>query len=136
MKLLLLCLILAIVGCGGGKQTFPDRSITLDEMFMMSYGEAVRIGGSGDIVRFIRVRSDSRCPKGVECITEGNASVVLEHTFIGQNPTRFVLNTSNPPRDTIINGYKFALLDVVPYPTAGDSIPQERYRLSLILARP
>lgn len=135
MKLLLLLIILMAAGCGS-PQTFPDRSITLGEMFMMRRGEAVRIGGSGDIVRFVGVESDSRCPKDVKCVWEGNAAVTLEHSFINRNPVRFTLNTTNQPRDTIINGYKFALLDVVPGRVADDTIAQDSYRLSLILERP
>jgi hypothetical protein len=135
MKLLLSCMVLLIAGCGGA-QTFPDRSITLGEMFMMRRGESVRIGGSGDVVRFVGVASDSRCPKGVTCIWEGNAAVILEHSFISQNPVQFTLNTSTQPRDTILNGYKFALLDVVPYPQAEGTIDPDSYKLSLILERP
>jgi hypothetical protein len=135
MKLLICCMILLSAGCGGG-QTFPDRSISLGEMFMMRRGEAVRIGGSGDIVRFIGVESDSRCPKGVLCISEGNAAVTLEHSFISRNPVRFTLNTSTQPRDTILHGYKFALLDVVPYPQSEAPIDPDSYKLSLILERP
>ena len=52
-------------------------SINLNEEFYPSPGQKAVINSSGLEITFNRVLEDSRCPKGVECVWEGNGRVEI-----------------------------------------------------------
>lgn len=63
--------------------------------------------------------NDSRCPIGVNCIWEGNATVQFYLTTKSQEYS-FTLDTHQGAafkRDTIIEGMKYQLMNVLPYPS-------------------
>ena len=66
--------------------------------------------------------NDSRCPTGVNCVWEGNASIQL-HLTTQNGQYDFTLDT-NPSSmfktDTLIEGIKYKLVDVLPYPVFGE----------------
>ncbi len=72
--------------------------------------------------------NDSRCPVGVNCVTEGEAVVSFEAKTSGQSAEfGLVLNTAGDEKDTVILGYQVTLLEVNPYPeenTTGHSANQ------------
>lgn len=64
----------ACAAAGAGQST-TTRPVGAD--FPMSPGTTVRVAGTDLAIRFVRVTDDSRCPKGVRCVTAGDANVVL-----------------------------------------------------------
>ncbi len=74
---------------------------------------------------------DSRCPKDVVCVWEGEveASLVLD---LDEASDYFVVVSSMRP-DTTIAGYKFTLIEVTPYPESTETIPQEDYVVRLLI---
>jgi len=62
---------------------------------------------------------DSRCPKGVICVWEGNASVQL-HLKTKKDEYNFTLDTNrsrpNFNNEVTIEGFNYQLIDVLPYP--------------------
>jgi hypothetical protein len=64
--------------------------------------------------------NDSRCPTGVYCIWQGEATVNLE--VKEASVYEVVLSTFHQPADTV-NNLVFNLVDVVPYPKYGVEVP-------------
>ena len=66
--------------------------------------------------------NDSRCPEGAMCSWEGNASVEF-HLTTKKEEYDFTLDTHRPPNfknDIVIEGVKYELIDVLPYPVLGE----------------
>jgi len=75
---------------------------------------------------------DSRCPIGAACIWGGNARVQLIFKQDQENASRFWLNTHiNDLTDTVINGIRFELIDVLPYPEVGMDYQLDDYILQI-----
>jgi hypothetical protein len=82
------------------------------------------------------VLNDSRCPSGVYCFWEGNAAVRFKFEELNEKPIFFNLNTHRGfTADTIINGYKFTLIGLSPYPSIEHRIAQSDYKAKLIVKR-
>jgi len=75
---------------------------------------------------------DSRCPIGVICVWEGEATVYL---YVRMEEVHdLVLSTVRQPKDTIQN-FEIELMDVSPYPHISQEIKQEDYRVTLKVRR-
>jgi len=75
--------------------------------------------------------NDSRCPIGGNCVWEGNASVEFQLTT-KKGKYKFTLDTHNPPifkNDTVIEGIKYQLRNVLPYPVHGEDQPIKTVRI-------
>jgi hypothetical protein len=69
--------------------------------------------------------SDSRCPTGVVCVWQGEATVNLEikeTSSFDEAIGTIVLSTFHHPVDTA-NNFIFKLIDVLPYPKYGVEVP-------------
>ncbi len=80
---------------------------------------------------------DSRCPEGVQCFWAGNASVEF-HLTTKKAEYYFSLNTFNGKdftNDTIIEGLKYHLLDVLPYPSFSAPHPAKTINILVEKAR-
>jgi hypothetical protein len=105
----------------------------LDDVFELKCKEIRNNNETGIHISLDSVLNDSRCPKGVICIWEGNARVRFIYSKNVQD-TRFELNTHGSlsfPSDTVIDGYRIELIDLNPYPEAGKIIPQSEYRAEI-----
>lgn len=85
---------------------------------------------------FESVVGDSRCPDGAECIWAGDAKVKLKYLRSNDDPLYFTLNT-NPAftNDTIIDGYKYSLLNLYPYPSLIHHTDQKDYKAELLIEK-
>lgn len=103
--------------------------------FVLEQGQRALVGGES-LVRFIGIAEDSRCPSDVECVWEGNARADLELRVSGYSPVRFSLNThAGFTRDTVINGVRVQLMDVMPYPVSTVKIDPKMYKVRLLVTR-
>jgi hypothetical protein len=83
---------------------------------------------------FDEVVSDSRCPSGAQCVWAGAARVRLKYEKPNEKSVIFDLNTIQGGRsDTIIDGFKFSLLNVLPYPSLGYAIEQKDYKAEILI---
>ena len=89
------------------------------------------------IVVLDSVLSDSRCPKGVVCVWEGNAEVRLKTIMTLYNKKNIFRLNTNPQftQDTIINNYRFKLLELNPYPENGKTFPHYNYRATIVIEK-
>jgi len=77
---------------------------------------------------------DSRCPIGAKCIWEGNGAVKLHLQQSGRDPVSFWLNTlPDFLNDTVINGIRYELIDLLPYPELGKDYQPDDYILQLLI---
>jgi len=76
--------------------------------------------------------ADSRCPIGAICVWEGNASVDLIITQYGESEAIIRLNTYGGfLTDTTVNGLRYELIDLLPYPVIDKDYVLDDYILHL-----
>lgn len=82
------------------------------------------------------VLNDSRCPSGVYCFWEGNATARFKYQKYNSKPVIFDLNTYKGFRgDTIIDLYKFTLLGLTPYPNSHQIIKLRDYTAKILIEK-
>jgi hypothetical protein len=91
---------------------------------------------TGDIcssksVKVLKI-NDSRCPIGVVCVWQGEATVNLE--VKESSVFEVVLSTFHQPVDTV-NNFIFKLIDVLPYPIFGVEVPDSEKSVVLKIER-
>ena len=75
---------------------------------------------------------DSRCPIGAMCIWEGNARIKLKIRQSGESEISFWLNTHDSfLSDTVVNGIRYELIDVLPYPELDKEYQLDDYLLQM-----
>ena len=68
---------LCMASCGANGGPTVPRNVNLGEPFDLGAAQMAVVGDTGLTVTFDRVAADSRCPVDVQCIWEGDATVVL-----------------------------------------------------------
>jgi len=85
---------------------------------------------------FESVINDSRCPDGAQCIWAGDAKVKFKYVRLNEDPVYFNLNTNiSFTNDSIIDGYKFTLLNLYPYPSLKHHTGQNEYKTELVIKK-
>ena len=93
----------------------------IDEITEIRLGE-IAYYPQYDLSLSIENINDSRCPTGAMCVWEGNASVQF-HLTSKNGEYNFALDTHQGQafkKDTIIEGMRYQLMDVLPYPVFGE----------------
>lgn len=72
---------------GGGA-----RNVAIAQPFAMVPGDSVALAERGTL-RYVGVKSDSRCPPDRQCVWAGDAEVTFEWTASGANVQSFELHT-------------------------------------------
>ena len=126
--------LLVLAGCGGS--TSPEPDLNLDDLpttVTLAAGEERRIGSV--LVRFVEVKSDSRCPSDVQCVHAGNAEVIfLVGPVAGDGPAQQVLlNTSQDPKSGSALGLTVTLVKLDPHPVS--TTPTRNYRAEVTIGR-
>lgn len=108
-------------------------SVNLGEEFSISPGQKAEISDSGLEITFNKVLEDSRCPKGVECVWEGNGRVEISVNRQGYETEIKELNTTLESGQTETGKFRIRLLELLPYPEKDIEISSESYRIRLII---
>lgn len=107
----------------------------------LAIGQSLRYD-DGLKLTFVRVRNDSRCPIGVNCISAGDAEVVLL-AYVGNQPAKIIrVHTHLNPRVVILSAlppgqigipktYSVRVDALNPSPKVGAEIKQSDYRVVL-----
>ena len=100
----------------------------------LSVGETSRVPDTQASVTFVRVVEDSRCPKGVQCIWAGDATIEVRVTSGGGEPelVRLHLNAQSAG-DVVAKGLHLTLQRLDPYPEDGRAINDHDYRAALAI---
>ena len=131
-------LLAAVVGCAaqaGGDPAAPDQ-VTLGETFTLAAGAMAIVRGEELQVGFDRVLSDSRCPRGGQCIAEGEAVIQVWLSKPPRGRAMHELRTA-PAADAeaIYEDYRLRLVELAPYPQANRTVRPSDYRATLSVTR-
>ena len=118
LKISLIGLSFLLFSC---KEEPKIDTLKIGETVEIKLNETVKNTQRGLSLQVMNI-NDSRCPTGTECVWEGNAFV--EFTLTTNTVIyHFILDTHEPPNfknDTLIDGLKYQLIDVSPYPTVAN----------------
>lgn len=116
-------------------EVLADNSNDLPRDFTLKAGETILVN---DIdFQFERVDSDSRCPKGTQCITAGNADVVVNYT-IDEKPIQKILKAKSPVTSSdslMIEDTRVTLVFLKPYPATNIRINPAEYEAHFIASQ-
>jgi hypothetical protein len=130
---LFISVLLSLLIAGAVSPPACDGGASLDKEFKLRFGGDAAVG-DGLKVKFSALVEDSRCPKGVDCIWEGNAKIRVELVGAGKQPASFELNTNVEPKSASGAGYEISLLKLDPYPNA-DARPKEKDYVATLSVR-
>lgn len=128
MKNLLLSAVLIGIGTGCSKNS-PTATLA-PTSFSLHAGESVTVNNGAARVTLYRVDNDSRCPVDVQCVSAGNAVVVLSLVDTACKaciPAQQFVNTTIVPRSVDSAGYRLNLDSLLPAPRSGRVIAQSDY---------
>lgn len=119
-----------------GSTSEAVATVRLGEPFGLKVGQQARFEQLG--LRFLEVREDSRCPRGVECVWEGQIQVALEIARDGQEPKVIELTLLGSGRATdtamaAIGERSVQLVGVEPYPESGKTISPDAYVATFVV---
>jgi hypothetical protein len=126
--------MVAVAVCFAGVTFFSGcdkkEDVKISETIEIKSSETACISQNRLSLRVVNV-NDSRCPKGAECYWEGNAYIEFQLTTKNVEYS-FTLDThlGSPFRnDTIIEGIKYQLRNVLPYPNILEEQPIKTVRI-------
>jgi hypothetical protein len=114
----------------------PDPVQALGRDFAIAVGASARIDKTDLVVHFDRVVNDSRCPSDVQCITAGDATVVVTAVSDGAAPRRYELHTDDGAREAMHGNFRLSLISLKPVPTSTRPVPASAYVLTLRVSQP
>jgi len=140
MRLLASLLVLTLVATSCAHAPAGGKG----QVFALDRGQIGRLDNGGRLV-FANVVNDSRCPKGVQCVWAGTATVHLQ--LVPDPAVRDTVNllavlnggadpaqaSAQLPVDTL--GVSITLLDLTPYPVAGRTSTTVRPRATIRVAK-
>lgn len=106
----------------------------LDQEFSVKIGQRTEIKTEELQIKFTSVLEDSRCPKGEQCIWQGNGKIELELVRAKNESASVSLNTASGPSEADYQGYRIRLTALNPYPVMNQAIPQENYEATLVVS--
>jgi hypothetical protein len=141
VRILAFVLVYLLVGCGPQPDSRTDAQPTPNVTMV---GDTVllelplgRSADNGEIsVSFDAVTEDSRCPRNVQCVRAGNASVHLTLES-GDDAEVVVLSSALEPRRVDFAGYRIDLRDLAPYPDPEEPPARDAYvaRIAIVDTR-
>ena len=111
------------------------RAVRLDETFVLHAGESAKVEAEKLTIAFDAVVADSRCPKGAQCIVEGDATVRVT-VYQAAGRTSHDLHTSErAAQEASVDGLAVRLIRLDPYPIEGKAMEARDYEATLQVTR-
>lgn len=106
---------------GACKEGGTVKAVQLGEAVTLKVDEAAKVGEEV-VVTFKAVTSDSRCPQGVQCVTAGEATVVLT-AKVGEKTEELTVKVgAAADNKATLEPFAIRILKLDPYPTEGQTI--------------
>lgn len=100
----------------------------LGDEFTLRVGQSASIPEINLWMRFIKIVNDSRCPSTVECVVEGDGSVLIEVAPLNGDSKEDTLHTTLDPRSIPLDRAELRLVKLEPYPgTTGPIAPGDYF---------
>ncbi len=133
LKIAVLWLLMFTVGCAGSNK---EVTAGLNKEFTLRIGQTAAIQGESLLVGLVEVVGDSRCPRGVTCIWQGEVTCAVRVTVNGVTEDVVWKQPGLTAEQSRIayKGYRFAF-EVEPYPEAGQTISQDEYRIRMVVSK-
>ena len=126
-----LTLLLTFAACGsaGSRVETPrEPHVALGEEFALEAGQTASVAEGALVVRFESVSNDSRCPRNVTCIWEGDAVVAISARRGNASANRHELHTSERyAREASEGPFRIELVKLDPLPAEGTSVDPKGY---------
>lgn len=122
--------VLLLAGCldifqGTNSTPSPSNdqnSLHLGTPFTLQIGKSTSIPSENLSILFYQVEQDSRCPKGVDCVWQGEVVLDVDILKDEENIGRVILSTLDSGKSTkTIGNYSVQLVSVFPYPSKDKS---------------
>lgn len=116
-------------------------SVTTDEQFRLHIGDSARAlqvhsdGIDSIMIRLVDILEDSRCPINVYCIRAGSVTAMFEVSSVYGSMYLDLAVGDRGNDSTRVMGYTLTMLDVNPYPVAGEQIKKDDYTATLLVSR-
>ena len=128
IALALVALVFACKGEGTAK------TAKLGEAFRLKIAESAKLSSDDLTVRFKAVTNDSRCPQGTQCVTAGEAEVVLA-VEVGKENLDVTVKVGTDQAKASVEPYTIRILALDPYPVANQTIQDADRELELRIDR-
>ncbi|WP_018625064.1 rhodanese-like domain-containing protein [Kangiella aquimarina] len=123
-------LLASCASMSGGDEEIESTQRLEAKEFMMSTGDIVRFKNNS--LEFLKIVNDSRCPKGVQCVSEGSA--ILSFIYLTPNSAEsFTLDTSDNSVHSFEN-IRFGLMSFEPLPSEGTILSPDEFTARLVVA--
>lgn len=116
MRYLALAVTAFAAACATGPAGPSAQQIGKDE-FLIPFGQAMFVPGTVFEVRFEALLADSRCPRDVVCVWEGEGKIELGLTM-GDGPTVPAELSTHSPVSVRYAGFVITLVALDPYPVS------------------
>jgi hypothetical protein len=120
-----------LAGCKGQS---AGLSAKLGETVTLQLGQTVNFTDESLVIRLVKKISDSRCPKGAQCIWAGEASCQIEFTYQNQTQSIVLTQPGGGEGNRTLLDYTLAFT-IEPYPELNKTIEDKDYRLVLTVTR-
>lgn len=125
---------LALAALAACKSEGAVKPMELGQALTLKLGESGKLSADDLTVTFQAVPSDSRCPQGVQCVTAGEADVVLAVTLAGKRQDVTVKVGTDQAKATV-EPYAIRILKLDPYPVANQTIQDAEREIELRVDR-
>ena len=131
MKKLIFLLSLAVLAGASKCQQEVGNTFEPGKAFVLKMGEMAKCTCKSVAVRFVEVTEDSRCPKNTNCVWAGEVKTRLDI-----NGTMHELKLGGDGKATTpmeVDNYTIQLMEVNPYPVAGEKIDPASYVATIMV---
>lgn len=124
--------LVLVAGCASNP-TRPSE-IGLGQAFELRKGGSARLA-DGLEIRFDGVRSDSRCPSDVQCVSAGDATAVIAVTPPAGARVERELHTRPDAAETVVSDYVIRLMSLAPSPLSNRPVRADDYVATFTVRR-
>lgn len=138
LGLLVLVVLTSAVGCAtasGESGGTAAQSRALGDPVTLKPGERAVFEADRLHVRFDKVVSDSRCPKGAQCVWAGEAVVRLTVTLPDKSNKTVDVKASVTESAATVGAFRLSISDLQPAPTTEGPVRDSDYRVTLVVAK-
>ena len=126
-----LALVALVFACKGEGTV---KTAQLGEAFRLKIAESAMLSADELKVTFKAVTNDSRCPQGTQCVTAGEAEVVLT-VQMGEKIQDSTVKVGTDQAKATVEPYAIRILALDPYPVADQTIKDAEREIELRVDR-
>jgi hypothetical protein len=114
----------------------PPVQAELNVPFSLSAGQTAVLAQEKLSVKFVGVIEDTRCRIDMECISAGDATMVVQAEEDGKPSMILSLTLYGGPQGVAYETFAIHVKQLMPYPVSTRAIHSGDYRVSLLVDRP